>query len=266
MAIVISSDLVLNQELIEFPLTHARIGYRRISGSVGASSETAGSPASAANNPLTYTFWQPASVTATWEIDAGSPQSVDYLGIAAHTIADNNNSVAAQYWNGSTWVTLLDTNPGDNRPIMLLFEGVTAQRFRVLITGGTPPRIGVIWFGLSLAMERPIYGGHSPINLARQTVTKNNVSERGQWLGRSIVRSGSAASFQWQNLTADWYRANFDPLVKHLRTEPAFIAWRPLSFPSETAYIWTNEDIAPSNTGTRNLMSVSLNAEGLGVE
>jgi hypothetical protein len=266
MSVVISRDLVLGTVDLDYPLTHARWGYRHITGTVSASSESAGSPASAASNPLTYTFWQPQSVTATWEIDAGTAQSVNYCGIAAHTLGDNGNTAEAQYWDGGSWVTLLDTNPGDNSPVMMLFETVSASRYRVRITGGTVPRLGVIWFGTTLDMQRPIYGGHTPITLARRTVYKNNVSERGQWLGRSIVRGGSATDFQWQHLTAEWYRANFDPLVEHLRTEPAFIAWRPLSYPNEVGYVWTNDDIAPSNMGIRDLMSVSVSVEGLGVE
>ena len=266
MAIIIDTDLTDGTAPLDYPLTHARWFYKRVSGTVSASSETAGNPAIAANNPLTYTFWRPASPTATWTIETPAPEDVDYCAIAAHTLATNGSTVTVQRWDGSAFVDILTMAPTDNSPLIFYFAEVQSDRFRVSITGATAPRLGVIWFGKATSMERPIYGGHSPITLSRSTILSNNVSERGQWLGRSIVRGGSATSFTWQNLTAAWYRSDFDPLVEHLRTEPAFIAWRPASFPQETAYVWTNQDIQPTNAGRRDLMSVTVQVEGLGIE
>jgi hypothetical protein len=264
MAVVISSSIVLGEE--QSPFTHARILYKRIAGTVTASSETAGSPAVAANNPLTYTFWRPQSLPATWEIEAPDDVPVNCFGIAAHTMGDNGNTVEAQVWDGDDWVTVGTNTPTDNHPIMFLIPEANNTRFRIRISGGTVPRVGVISLGLTLDMQRPIYGGHSPINLSRTTVTRPNASERGQWLGRSIIRTGSRGQWQWRNLTADWYRANFDPFVESIRTEPFFIAWRPETFPDETAYCWTSDDVQPQNMGTRDLMEVTLTAEGLGVD
>jgi hypothetical protein len=117
--------------------------------------------------------------------------------------------------------------------------------------------------GQALTMQRRIYQGHTPLTLSRDTELSNNVSEGGQYLGRSIIRKGASTSAQWTHLNASWYRANFDPFVKSARTNPFFIGWRPLQYPNELGFVWTDSDIAPQNTGPRDFMSVGVNFRGL---
>ena len=155
----------------------------------------------------------------------------------------------------------------DDRPIMALVEETTAAKFRVRIVGEGAPTVGVIYMGKALEMTRPLYGGHSPISLSRTTVIRPNASERGQWLGRSIIRSGAHGSWAWANLKASWVREYLDPFIEAARTSPFFILWRPETFPGEAGYCWTTGDVAPpSNAGTKDFMSFALDAEGLGSE
>jgi hypothetical protein len=149
---------------------------------------------------------------------------------------------------------------------MFLFEQVFASKFRVQLYGATAPQIGVIFIGKTLDMQRAIYGGHSPITLSRDTINRPSMSERGQWLGTSIIRTGFSTSFAWEHLTADWYREFFDPFVEHARSKPYFIAWRPSTFPAEVGYVHSSGDIKPANMGIRDFMSVTVNTEGLGNE
>lgn len=263
MSVIITSGLVLNAAV---PLTHARIGYDSIGllsgASVTASSETTDFPEEAPLNPLTWDRWKPASVPATWEIDAGTGVSCDFCGIAAHSMGTNGNTVTVQYHDGSTWQDIDDAMPGDDNPMMFLFEAVTAQRWRISITGGSAPYVGVVYFGAALAMQRAIYGGHSPGALSRKTALLPNRSEGGEWVGRSVIRRGVSATFDWKNLTASWYRENFDPFVAAAIERPFFIAWRPETFPAEVMYASADSDISPSNQGQRDLMSVSFQATG----
>jgi hypothetical protein len=113
-------------------------------------------------------------------------------------------------------------------------------------------------------MQRGLYGGHSPINLSRVTVSRSNRSEGGQFLGRYIVRSGFKTSAEWGHLTASWYRENFDPFVESATQYPFFFAWRPETFPDEVAYCWTDGDIQPANMGIKTLMSVGININAAG--
>ena len=237
MSVIIENNLFLSPPEDAPPLTHARIGYRTIwrkaGATVTASSEEDDFPASAAAQELTYEFWRPTSLPATWEVDAGEPVTVDYCGIASHTLA--GNTVEVQYFDGDDWQTVADVAPGGNTPLMFLFEPVEAQRWRIQISGGDVPSVGVVFFGRTLAMQRSIYGGHSPLNLSRSTTREPNRSDRGQWLGLSLVRRGVSTDYSWQNLTAAWYRANFDPFVEYATQSRGtfFIAWKPNKFPAE---------------------------------
>lgn len=272
MGVVLTSSLVIQPPgsgggtIPPFPLTHARIGYKTIctAANVTASSQAAGFPAEDAVNIFTNEFWMPTALPATWTVDAGYGADTDYIGIAAHTLGTSSCGLTIEYsTDNSTWTELNSFLPADNRPIMLLYGTVTARWWRFTLTGSTIPRIGVIYIGESLQMQRPIYGGHSPLTLNRQTTIYNQISEAGQFTARSIIRQGNGATFDWKHLTADWYRQYFDPFVLAARTLPFFIAWRPGTFPEEVGYVWTSQDISPSNMGVRDLMSVSMSVVGV---
>lgn len=253
------------------PLTHARIAHATITrtGSLSASGEQAGFEADAALNPLTYESWKPDALPATWRIDAGAAVSVDYVGIARHTLGTDGASVKPQWSdNDSVWndITGIAAHaPADDGQILFLFAAESHRYWRIEVTGSTIPSISVVFIGVALAMERPIYGGHSPLDLSRTTVIRPLRSERGQFLGRSIVRGGFAADFSWQHLTPTFYRTEFELFVEDALRFPFFLAWRPSTFTESVGYVWSGQDIAPSNMGTgKGLMQVSLSVEGLG--
>jgi hypothetical protein len=250
------------------PLTHSRIGIDNIArtGTVDASSAAVGFPASAAANPLTYEFWKPTSVPAWFRVDAGAPVTVDYVGIASHNLGSAGSTVTVQRSSDNdTWVDVVATVPTNNSPIMFLFAGVSARYWRVLVTGNSPT-IGVINIGKVLEMQRAAYAGINPIDLSRRTVIRPNVSEGGQWLGRSVIREGSATSVGFRHLTNAWYRANFDPFVEEARSYPFFFAWRPEGYPDSVGYVWTQSDIVPTTMGIKDFLEVGLDLEGLAIE
>jgi hypothetical protein len=270
MSVVIADSFAIPalSTLPPFPLTHARIGFETVctAFNVSASSEAAGFPANAAVTPLTYERWQPELLPAWFKCDAGEAIDVDYVGLAGHNFSDVGAVVTVQHSaNDVDWVDFADFSPGDNSPLMFVAATViTARYWRVTISGpGDVPFVGTIYIGTALAMQRPIYGGHSPITLSRKTRTTPNTSDAGQFLGRSTVRKGVATSYSWLNLTAEWYRKYFDPFAKVARENAFFIAWRPATFPSEVGFCWAG-DISPDNQGVRNLMSVEISVVGLG--
>ncbi|MDX1397544.1 MAG: discoidin domain-containing protein [Oceanospirillum sp.] len=255
-----SSRPVPKAESTYVPFTNPRIGYSSIL-DTGTVTVSAGSLA-AAKNKLTYDKWQPATAVAWIQVDSGSEVEVDYAGIAAHTLV--GVSVSLQYsGTGINWTTAATTTPTDTTAILFLLTApVSARYWRLLFNGAAGYQVGSVMVGKALAVQRGINGGHSPVTLARNTVTKAAISERGEWLGRNIVRSGLSTDISLSNLDGDWYRENFDPFVESARTEPFFFAWNPQSHASEVALVWTNQDIAPRNNGKRNLMDVSLKVQG----
>lgn len=248
------------------PLTHARIGWHRIDGTASASSAATGFPASAAKSMNTYETWSPVDFPAWWKIDAGAAVDVNYCGIAGHTLAGND--VLIQYSaNDTDWTDVGTASAvADGKPILIMFPSVSARYWRVLVSGPAETTVAHIRFGEMLAMMNPILNGHSPAPLNRDTVISQNRSERGQFLGNSIIRGGVKTSAHWKHLTPGWYRANFDPFVLAARTDTFFFAWRPApssQSANDVAYCWTKSDIGPEYMGIRDLMQVSLSMEGI---
>lgn len=277
MGVIITSSMVVQTpaqsggtgDLPPFPLSHARIGYQTIcnSSNVVASSEAAGFPAEDATTVFTNEYWRPATLPATWTCDAGTGVDTDYIGIAAHTLGSSQCSLTIEYsTDNSTWTQLNSFLPSDNKAIMLLYGTITARWWRFTLNGTVAPRMGIIYIGQALQMQRPIYGGHAPITLTRSTTIYNQISEAGQFMARSITRQGNGTTFAWKNLKAAWYREYFDPFVLAARRTPFFIAWRPDRFPEEVGFCWTSGDIAPSNMGIKDFMEVSMSVAGISDE
>ena len=251
------------------PLTHARIAHANnwLSGGTATASGTeTGFFADAPLNTLTYERWKPDALTATWEYDHGSAAAVNYCAIAAHTMGTNGNTLQIQYFNGSTWTGVIpSTAVADDSPIFAIFGLQTRQRWRISISGGTAPEVGVIKFGTAMQMERPLYGGHAPVTLARQTILRSNYSETGEYLGRVKQRNYLSTSYSFTHLTASWVRTNWLPFQKAIEAEPFWIAWRPITF-GDVAFAQVDEVPIPSNMGIRDLMQVDMSIRARGYD
>src|SRR5690606_38472993 len=131
------------------------------------------------------------TVPAWWRVDLGTIRSINYEGIAAHNIGSVGARVTVQYSDDdSTWndannsaVAPSSSPPTDDGEMLFLFPAVSARYWRIYVEDSIPT-IGVVFIGSILAMPRGIYQGYTPITMARQTVIRPTISERGQWLGR----------------------------------------------------------------------------------
>lgn len=272
MAVVISSELVLNEAEAEIPLSYPRILWDDVwrDGTIAASSEQLGFEAANVADGLTWDHWLPSSLPATIEVQADSAEVVDYA-LLVHTLGSNECSVSGEYHNGSIWVTLFDEySPGNDRVLAFLFEPVTASRFRFTIDGGNSPQglpaIKIAMMGQQLAMQRGVTLNHRPITLSRKTVARPQISVGGALLGRSILREGVNTTIEFSALDADWLRANFEPFMESARVYPFGWVWHPEGYPAEVAFVWTpggSEDILPEHAGLPDILSVSFEVEGI---
>lgn len=272
---------------LDEPLRNSRIGYQNFVTELNVVADAvAGFPARALGNPFTYELWKPPTNPATVTVDMGASRSVDYIGIAAHALAGCSVTVLTSP-DGSTYTEQRQAVILKNRPVMLLFEPVTARYVQLKVEGwGEEPTLlldfagqqygagdatdiggayaGVLYVGASLQMQRSQYGGVTPQPFTKSTEIRPSVSEGGQWLGRSVVRKGFTADTAWKHLKADWVRDKFLPFIDHaVEGEGAFfIAWRPDGFADEVFYAWTDSDIRPSNMGVADFMEVSFSFSG----
>ena len=173
MAVVISDAMTL-VETTGVPLTHARIGWHTIlrDAVLTASSAAPGFPVSSLANSMTYDRWLPVALPATVTIDAGAAVAADYLGIAAHLLRDGLNTVTLSYLDAGAWTEIAAGQPEDNGTLMFLFPEVVSRWWQLTFTGATPQPVGVVYLGRALAMQRPIYQGHTPLTLSADTVIR----------------------------------------------------------------------------------------------
>lgn len=250
---------------ILYPLHHPRIAGWPLPGTVAASSEAAGFAAALAANDLTYQFWRPTALPATWEIDFGGGEAVSYVAIAAHSLGSNGNTVAAQLWTGSVWETIATHAPQDDSPILILCALRSRSKGRVVISGGTVPDVGVIRFGDIMEFPQPAaYVGRRDIQQLAIAEYRTNISDGGHVQGRYVSRRGQSFSLAVQHLSETWKASDLDPLILHLETEAVFVADRPGEFPASVAYGQTAGPVVPERGGTNASISISVSMEFVG--
>ena len=243
-----------------FALNHARILYA--SALAGSSvSATGGTGAPNVLNPATYSRWA-FTGTQTVTITLPVARSIDAVGLGAHSLASGSALVEYSTSDGGAWVQFAPAQSGGAAMLFLSDVAVNAKRLRVTVTAAGAQVLGVIYAGVALQMQRPIYRGVAPPTLSRVTEYQSNESEGGQWLGRNVIRQGLKIDLSWSRLSAAWVRAYFDPFAVSAQSSPFFVAWNPQEFPREVAYAWTSSDLTPSNTGPRDLMSVTILGKG----
>jgi hypothetical protein len=270
MSVYIAPALISNPALSSQPLDHARIGYQSwiTSAAMLSGGTREGYPLAALIDPATYSRWSPAgdSGLVSLIIDLGAARTVDYIGIAAHTLAGASALTILSSTNGGVYTERLQIpSVPDNSAIMGLFAPVSARYWAFTVTITQPVYIGHIKIGQALAMQRAIYGGHAPVNLSPVWETRRNLSETGQWLGATRRGLRYRSEYQWRHLGAAWYRENFAPFVStDPQSSPFFLAWRPQSYPDGAAYAWATAPIAPRNMGVRDYIEVGVTVEAYG--
>ena len=235
---------------------------RLVGSSVAVTSGTGGQLVLSPNTFDRWNFTGTQSITFT--LPASLP--IDAIGVGAHNLS--GRTITAEYSTDTTGAFIAFSSASaqtDNLPALFINNQVSARRIRITVSGSGVGFIGVVYAGLKLQMPYPIYGGHSPLPLSATTDYFNNRSESGEWIGRQIRRRGFETSVDFTRLKPDWYRANFQPFVESAKQEPFFFAWRPVSYPSEVGYCWTDSDIRPSNMGGgRPELTVSMNLKAHG--
>lgn len=234
-----------------YPTRTPRIGHARIAGLVTPSTEAAGFEADNAVSQRTDSFWQPTALPATWAIDALSAQAVSYVGIAAHDLGTQGCTVAVQSSpDGVAWTTRLTVVPTDDTAIFGLFATVSARYWQLAISGaGDEPTIGVIQFGA--VMEFPALAVYAPslsFERSRNLTYSANITEGGQWAGRTIVRTALAPEMAVNHLAETWIASEWDAFALAAETAPFFVADRPADYPKSCTYAWTSADLRASRS------------------
>lgn len=255
------------------PFTHARIGYKNII----PDSTIVVSSIDGDNNPInmqteaTYNGWRPTALQAIARFDLAQEEEINYLAFVGSDI--QGKDIRAEYsLDNVTWFALtndfnINIEPAEDGAQMFLFPRVRANYLRLIFNLGSGsaamPFIYTVYAGMTLDMERQIYGGVVPTKYARMTKIKPNVTESGQFAGKSKERQGKSQSFTFEHLTPEFAEDEFDDFCVEAQGRPFFIAWNPEERPQDCMFGWTNQDIVPENMGLRDFLTVSFDVMGV---
>lgn len=285
MGVVISDNLVLNPE-VDFDADNPIIGWENLvevtninAGAVADDSVVADSDHPVVNlaNQSTYQrFQQDTGGEDFWiQVTLDGSQDVDYIAIAGHNFGSKQRAV--RVWGALTFDSNGDPDfealvpeiiPGDNSPLMFRFDPApyVALRLYVLSSVGGVEDIAfasVMYAGKLLVLERKIQVSFTPLKYARRAEVTSNRSERGHFLGRTIVGAWVETSATIMYLSPDWYREYMDPFIEAAQTEPFFFAWAPQSYPNEVGYAWMMDDTPPSIHIVQGHFQITLPMQGI---
>ena len=155
--------------------------------------------------------------------------------------------------------------PPDDSPIMVLTDPITVDSMRVSVRGNIAPELSVVKFGKALQLPRPFYGGHMPIDFAREIVYKNNKGTTGEFLGRSKKSVSLKAAYSITNVPYEWLTENWRDWQLAMEDDPVFWAWRPDNYPF-VGYVETVGMATPEAQGLRDWYTINIEGMGLGYE
>lgn len=269
--IVISSSLVLSLALTNDTINEDNpvIGWRNLVTTTNLSVDFENEFNVGMNlaNPATHLHWsstEAAEQFITVVID--SVEDIDYVGIVGHNFGSAQIPVSIEGDSGSGFVEL--TTPimlQDDAPLLFRFVPQSLSQIRLRMQSGTePPIAGAVYVGKLLVLERRIYVGHKPMLFNDRVDFSIGRSDRGQFLGSIILSAWTEGQLEQVNVTPGFYRTNIEPWRKGGVRErlPFFFAWRPGTYPLETAYCWPMSDLDVSNQRANGMMQFSLSMQG----
>lgn len=254
-----------------FPLNHARILYENKLFVANVFSDISGSTPINSIKPNTFErFNNSAGGNGYLLYVLPANVDIDTICIGAHDAGGKSYEFTAYYrtTDGGA-LTLLDSGqtPADNSAIMFhRSTPVSAKRIEIYFSGGSGGfTIGYVSAGVALQMQRPFFNGHQPYTDSDVTEYYSSRSESGEIIGRQIRRKGYETTYEWQNISDDWYRANIPAFKESAKTRPLFIAWNLLEHPLDVAFGETKEDIKTSmqNGGMIKRTGLSFTLKGV---
>ncbi len=176
-------------------------------------------------------------------------------------------TVEAEYsTDGVAWTTLGSqvTPATDDFSTLFQIHGSTimADFFRITITGaaaGTTPSIANLFFGESLLLFGSPETGWTPMAVAFEDKFINNVSETGNFVGRSLIRKAMLTMFTISVVEANWALTNWKTVLQAVQAHPFYFSWDSVNYPTDVAYCWTEGKIPKPQFNAPNHMTISLN-------
>lgn len=269
--IVISNAVVLTPHL-EFPPFSPVIGWQNIvtTGTLAADTEASGFPASNVANPSTAEIWKAADTTKQYlTVTPPGMEPVDYWAVARHNFGSAKIPISIERYDAieDEWQEIVAPFLLSNdEPLMIRFDANEGAPTRLCMdVGSEPATAAVVYAGKLLILPPHISLGFTPINYGRRTDVSEDVSERGNFLGRPQFSSWRESVMSLVYIDEDWYEANMDAFIEAAQSRPFFVAWNPLHRPRHVGYCWikAGSNPEPSYQTSTGLLSIELPMRGI---
>jgi hypothetical protein len=206
--------------------------------------------------------WKPSSLPAWIKNDYGSSVAVDAVAIVGHTCGTSGNTLVIESSpDDSVWTTRATVIPTDNSTILALFTSVTARYWRVSISGGTAPFLGVVIVGPRFNFPAGVMAPYTPAWLARDYELLTSTTIGGQFIGNRVLRQGGSTKIDLVAVSRSFGENDILPFMLHYNIGKAFVwAAGPSIFDKDVAYVWRKENslIAPTFDRDGIWMSVGM--------
>lgn len=261
----ITNDVWLTGAPSEFPCIAYDNLFRRDDATVSASTEDTGFEKENAYDWRPYTWWKPNATGYSYltvVLDSAEPATA--FAVYAHNLGDCGSSIMLQYSldGGTTWLNCTqDIMPAATEVIYVRFDSLAASQWRVRVNNPSIiARLGCVYVGPDLELERGCRQGFGPPKYNRDTAITNTISQGGVWLGRSLQYQDAHVTINPDFLTEDFIRDEWMPFVEHAEIYPWFLLWDPSAHADEGAWCFTQGMIAGSVYTKRNLLNATIKA------
>lgn len=262
------SDLIPTQPIPKedltsppFPLNHARILYNNIlfSSTVTA---TNGSNRISSIKPNTYERFTFSGETQVY-YSIPTNQNVDTICIGAHNLI---GATVRVYYDkdDSGMLRHLGSQVATGEDMMFHFDTIySAKRISVKVETTEPNNyIGYISAGVALQLQRPFFGGHSPINDSDESSIEFARTQAGEIISSQLMKRGKQTDVTVNNLNDAWFNQYIPAFRVSAKTLPFFFAWNLLEYPNDVGLCRLSQDIQDGYSNTLNLHNLSFTLLG----
>lgn len=239
--------------------------FLRADAAFSGSSEDAGFPAENASSWLTYSGGWRSSVAGTQNLSVSfdSVEAANSYGLFKHNLGDIGGTVKLQESDdGITFNDIAgsETSPTTNRTIYFVFDSEVHLFWRLVFTipTGETLIVGQAFVGPSLNVFGGPETGFTPPNLAFNDDFINSRADGGDFLGRSLIRKGAKTGFNVSAVPAQWVRDSWEPFLIVAQLQPFYFSWNVVDFASETAFCYTETNVAKPTYQSAAHMTIRL--------
>lgn len=233
-------------------------------GTVTATSSAAGYPVTGLLNGVTTDPWRPDAMPATVTVELPTQRYASMLCFAAHDMGTQGVTVILERLVAAVWTHVMTVAPSDDAPLILSFNAVQSDDWRVRFTGENTFKLSVISLSLGLILPGRILPPHVPLHRVSEVeLVGDSESGTGEFLQADFNRTGGRASINLSVQLPDFATGEeFEAFRQHYnRGRPFFMASFPSYEPQDVGYLWRAKNAGSILTPYRDAVFMSIGME-----